>query len=312
VNASRRFVGHLPRDAVVRLLARRPGRFDPPWPAGTGLDRGAATPALHARLAARWAGDLVGLLNALGDDELRAIAAGERLGPAADRGELRELLWRHGARLEAGGDHLVGTPVQPRPVLVAGRLVHHGAPRGPFAAPTGWPRPVPPAAPGAPPVDEPDTVEDLLVAADRLLGVRLGARGPDKGAWGGRAARLLGVAERGAQEPDWRGDVEIKTVPIAADRRGRWRVTEDPAVSMHDPIAKLMRVLWLARASLPGGDATFVGWYLLEWDAEVSRLVGRYLHTRPKGGAGSRGRGWYLHKRFFADAGLLATLNGPS
>jgi hypothetical protein len=77
------------------------------------------------------------------------------------------------------------------------------------------------------------------------------------------------------------------------------------------PLAKLMRVLWLARAALPGGDATFVSWYLLDWDPEVARLVGRYLHTRPKGGAGSRGRGWYLHRRFFADAGLLASLNGP-
>jgi hypothetical protein len=78
------------------------------------------------------------------------------------------------------------------------------------------------------------------------------------------------------------------------------------------PLAKLMRVLWLVRATLPGGDATFLSWYLLEWDAEVARLVGRYLHTRPKGGANSRGRGWYLHKRFFADAGLLATLNGAA
>ena len=71
-------------------------------------------------------------------------------------------------------------------------------------------------------------------------------------------------------------------------------------------------MLWLCRAPLPDGDATFLSWYLLDWDPEVARLVGRDLHTRPKGPRGSRGRGWYLHKRFFADAGLLATLNGTS
>ena len=83
-------------------------------------------------------------------------------------------------------------------------------------------------------------------------------------------------------------------------------------VTIFTPLAKLMRVLWLARATLPDGAATFVSWYLLDWDDEVARLVARYLHTRPKGGAGSRGRGWYLHKRFFADAGLLASLNGAA
>ena len=31
--------------------------------------------------------------------------------------------------------------------------------------------------------------------------------------WGVRAAALIGVPERGGDEPDWRGDVEIKTVP---------------------------------------------------------------------------------------------------
>ncbi|MCB9571020.1 MAG: hypothetical protein H6709_02920 [Kofleriaceae bacterium] len=197
-------------------------------------------------------------------------------------------------------------------MLLAGRLVHLAPPRALYLAALCLPRPVPLPAPPAPPADEPDSLDDLLAAADRALGVRLGARGRDKGAWGARAAHLLGVVERGADEPDWRGDVEIKTVPVARDRRGRWRVTEDPAVAMRDaaPLAKLQRVLWLVRTPLPGGDATLVSWYLLGWDAEVARLVGRYLHTRPKGGAGSTARGWYLHRRFFAEAGLLATLNG--
>ena len=80
-------------------------------------------------------------------------------------------------------------------------------------------------------------------------------------------------------------------------------------------LAKLQRTLWLARAtptsSRRGADATIVSWYLLDWDAEVARLARRYLHERPKGPAGTTQRGLYLHKRFFADAGLLATLNGP-
>ena len=307
MNAAHRFASHLPRAAVIRLLGKRASRFDPPWPAGCDLDRDADTDELRARLARRHEADLARFLDALADDDVAAIAAAERA--PADRAAL----WRHGAILEAGTDALIGTPLQPRPVAIAGRLVHLAPPRGPHPACPRWPRAIPPARAAAPPAEEPETLDDLLAAADRALGVRLGARGRDKGAWGAQAARLLGVLERGAGEPDWRGDVEIKTVPVAPDRGGRWRVTEDPAVSMAGaaPLAKLMRVLWLCRAGLPGGDATFVSWYLLDWDADVARLVGRYLHTRPKGGAGTRGRGWYLHKRFFAASGLLATLNGP-
>ncbi|MBZ0230715.1 MAG: hypothetical protein K8M05_00060, partial [Deltaproteobacteria bacterium] len=134
----------------------------------------------------------------------------------------------------------------------------------------------------------------------------------DKGAWGAAAAALLGVVERNHDEPDWRGDVEVKTVPVALDRSGRWRVTEDPAVAMVDaqPLGKLRRVLWLVRASI-GEGATILSWYFVEWDAELARLVRRDLHTRPKGPRGTDRRGWYLHKRFFVDAGLYPTLNGP-
>ncbi|HEX7838430.1 MAG TPA: hypothetical protein VF469_13235, partial [Kofleriaceae bacterium] len=75
-------------------------------------------------------------------------------------------------------------------------------------------------------------------------------------------------------------------------------------------LAKLARTLWLARCGVEAGDATIVSWYLLDWDPEIARLARRDLHDRPKGPAGSAARGLYLHKRFFADAGLLATLNG--
>jgi hypothetical protein len=95
-------------------------------------------------------------------------------------------------------------------------------------------------------------------------------------------------------------------------------VVEDPAIAMvgDTGLAKLQRTLWLARATITDEgdppDATIVAWYLLEWDPEVARLARRYLHERPKGPRGTLGRGLYLSKRFFADAGLLAALNGAA
>ena len=86
-----------------------------------------------------------------------------------------------------------------------------------------------------------------------------------------------------------------------------------PRAGPGSPAAKLQRVLWLVRAHVDDGDdgdTAILSWYFLEWDAVIERLVRRYLHQRPKGPAGTRQRGWYLHKAFFADAGLLATLNG--
>jgi hypothetical protein len=58
-------------------------------------------------------------------------------------------------------------------------------------------------------------------------------------------------------------------------------------------------------------DATIVSWYLLDWDPDIARLARRYLHERPKGPAGTTARAFYLQRRFFAEAGFLATLNGP-
>jgi hypothetical protein len=107
-------------------------------------------------------------------------------------------------------------------------------------------------------------------------------------------------------------------VAIARDPGGWWRVVEDPAIAMvgEPALAKLARTLWLARCDVggvaggPARDATIVSWYLLDWDPDIARLARRDLHDRPKGPAGSAARALYLHKRFFADAGLLATLNG--
>jgi hypothetical protein len=312
VNAVAWYAARMTADAARRLAAL-------PVPRYAGGD-GARRPRMDAASArdevgARWLDDLCGLLNAMTRGELAALAVG--LGAvtvgAASSADLRARLWDHGAELERAG-HACSDQLQPRPMVLGGHLVVQAAPRGAFAASDAWPRLLPAPRAVVPCDGEPETLDALLAAADRAVGVRLGARGADKGAWGMRTAALLGVVERGEGEPDWLGDVEIKTVSVAREPSGLWRVREDPAIAMYAPgtaaLAKLQRTLWLARADV-GDDATIVSWYLLECDAQVSRLVHRYLHVRPKGPRGTDQRGLYLHKRFFADAGLLATLNGP-
>lgn len=274
------------------------------------LERLGSAPPPRSRFDRGYPLDELELLNACRLQELRALAA--RLGASAavvearGAGALRLEVWRALAQSASGA--------AAAPVVIGGRLVAWAPPRGLSPEAASWPRPVPAARPPAPPEEEPECLDTLLDAADRALGVRLGPRGRDgKGAWGQRAAELLGVVDRGDEEPDWRGDVEIKTCAVARSREGLWRVVEDPAISTVGaaPIAKLQRVLWLCRAEVPPDDAALVSWYLLEWDAEIGALVERYLHTRPKGPRGATGRGFYLHKRFFAEAGLLASLNGP-
>ena len=329
VNAVERFAANLAPESLRRVAALEVRRFEP-WfsslplggeaPASYNLDLEAA----HERVVERWRDDLCGLLNALVRDELGDVARREgvqrQMIDDASVPQLRVVLWERGASLERGGARDVSA-LQPRPVILGGHLVIQAPPRGMYPGSAMWPRPLPLEMPAQPPEAEPDSIDELLAAADRLIGVRLGTRGADKGAWGTRAAGLVGVIERGGDEPDWRGDVEIKTVPVGVDASGLWRVVEDPAIAMVDlspaggrtqAIAKLQRTLWLARADLDGGDATIVSWYLLEWDARLAQLARRYLHDRPKGPAGTDQRGVYLHKRFFADAGMLATLNGPS
>ena len=286
--------------AALRRLARR-------GHPGATLDIEAA----RARVIARWHDDLCALLNAMTRGELANVATALRVDPADRSPVLRARLWDAGAALERGA-HDVSPALQPRPIVLGGHLVVQAAPRDMFPPSDVFPRALPPPRAPAPPGEEPDSLDELLAAADRALGVRLGRRGRDKGAWGVRAAALLGVAERGGCEPDWRGDVEIKTVPVAREPSGLWRVVEDPAIAMTaaHALAKLQHTLWLARADAPDADATIVSYYLLAWDADIARLARRDLHVRPKGPAGTDQRGVYLRRRFFADAGLLASLNG--
>jgi hypothetical protein len=293
------------------------------------LDRRAAESLLRNHFVE----DLAGLLNLLDRQQLMQLCNALRVAPTAfgvaptsvpGNGALRLALWMFGANHEARCGEYIGTPLQPAPKLVAETLVMHAPARGDYSPCTAFPRSLPADALPSAPEEEPQTVEELLDAAQRLIGVRLGPRGQDKGAWGQRAARLLGVNDTGANEPDWRGDVEIKTVPARMDSRGYWRIVEDPAICMasNRPMAKLMRVLWLVRVTLSTDegdvsesaldDATIISWYFLEADELVLRCAKRDLHQRPKGPRGTDQRGWYLHKRFFADVGLLATLNGAS
>ena len=319
MNAVAHIAALMSPETVRRLAALRVLRFDPAPPTGR---RVYDVEEARARVLERWRGDLCGLLNAMSRAELGELAVALRLDVATTvrSPALRIAVWHRGAELERCGS-TVPDGLQPRPILLGGHLVVQAAPRGLAPDSSSWPRPLPEVTLPMPPVDEPETLDELLAAADRAIGVRLGPRGLDKGAWGTRAARLLGIVERGLDEPDWRGDIEVKTVPVAREASGHWGVVEDPAIAMvgeerggSPTIAKLQRTLWLARATCPtsGGpsDATIVSWYLLDWDPEVARLARRYLHTRPKGPAGTTGRGLYLHKRFFADAGLLASLNG--
>lgn len=317
MNAARVAVALLASDDT-RALYRRALRLAKKTAVGSPLHvtrRDAA-----AALTMMFESDFAGLLNVLARLELAGLAARVPRATAtvlaitatASVAELRAALWQWGAVLEAGSEAWIGTAVQPMPHVLAGHLVHHRPALGAYCPSAQFPRPVPPPCAAHPPLGEPATVEQLLDAADALVGVRLGQRGVDKGAWGQRAARLLGVIDRGDDEPDWRGDVEIKTVPVLRDGQGWWRIAEDPAICMAAgrPMAKLARVLWLVRASLEDADATILSWYFLECDGFVAGLAARDLHQRPKGPRGTTARGWYLHKRFFADAGLLATLNG--
>jgi hypothetical protein len=308
VNAVVHMTALLPAPTVRRLAALRANRFDArPTAAITApLDVEQAT----ARVVERWGDDLCGMLNAMTRGELADLASRLRVQTAGRSPELRLAVWEAGAALERCGVELP-PGVQPRPVVLGGHLVICAPARGMAPPAESWPRPVPGPRNAEPPAEEPDSLDELLAAADRLVGVRLGPRGRDKGAWGARAAQLLGLVEQGRGEPDWRGDVEVKTVPVARETTGVWGVVEDPAIAMvgEGGLAKLQRTLWLARATL-ADDATIVSWYLLDWDADVARLARRYLHERPKGPRGTQQRGIYLSKRFFADAGMLAALNG--
>ena len=298
MNAVHQLTAVLPRQ-TLRRLARR------------GASRPALVNGLVEAVARKHELSLAEFLNALRRNELTELAAKWKLDTGGSVGALRARLWLRGAEMEAGGRERLGSSLQPVPVVLGGKLVLQGECRGLAPPAADWPRPVPASPEGTAAVVEPGTIAELLDRATQLLGTRLGEGGRNKGAHGSKVAALLGVVETGRPEPDFQGEVEVKTVPVVRDRSGWWRVKEDPAISMEGaaPLAKLRRVLWIARAA-DEADSPLLSWYFLEWDSEVAAMVARYLHRRPKGGAGATTRGWYLQKRFFAECGFLRTLNG--
>src|SRR5262249_27546742 len=145
----------------------------------------------------------------------------------------------------------------------AGVLLSARAARFPPAA--AWPRPVPEAPVEAAqlPPDEPDSLEALLARADSLLGMRLGTRGRDKGQHGARISALLGIPRSSDAAPDWRGEVEVKTLAVVRAAGAAWRIKDGPALSMRsiDAGAKLARVLWIVRVD----DGEVPGTPILSW-----------------------------------------------
>ena len=123
VNAVTALAARLPRSALARLApgARAQAAAD-------------GDPALVLAVERSFELDLVALLNRLRAAELDHLARGLGLATAPaeprDAGALRTALWRWGATAEAGGDALLGTPVQPIPTTLGARLCHPAPPRG--------------------------------------------------------------------------------------------------------------------------------------------------------------------------------------
>jgi len=316
MNAVATLVGFLP-GALVRARLEREG-----------LPAAGASALCARRLRARYDVDLVGFLNGAGVSELRALAAKLELG-AGTAAALRQKLWLWGAARErralvaAGVSERDIASVQLVPVVAGCRLAlgRSSEPTAPlpiardarFPAAAVLPRVVPPPASLTPPAGEPVHLEELLGRADALVGVRLGDRGRDKGFYGQRIAELLGLPRSSNSAPDWRGEVELKSLAVVRAEGGRWRIKDGPALSMRsvDAAAKLARVLWVVR--IDEGEvsgAPVLSWYYQELEGDLADALEASRHLRPKGGAGTTARGWYLRRDFFAACGLLRSLNG--
>jgi hypothetical protein len=315
-NAVTLLAARLSADMVRKRLARE------------GISTRGGPSACLRRLRARYELDLLGFLNGATVHELRALAAALEIpSTSAPAAALRHRLWTWGAALElrAIGQHAITLGVQPVPTLSsAGRLSlarRRPIDDGPLPAARDarfppcdrYPRAVPDPRPAPAPTTDPDSLDDLLRRADALLGVRLGTRGRDKGAFGRRISDLLGIRPSSSPAADWRATVEIKSLAVTRALEARWRLKDGPAIAMRsvDPGAKLARVLWIVRVDereLP--DSPVLSWFYQELDADLTAALERARHLRPKGGAGTLARGWYLRRDYFDACGLLRSLNG--
>jgi hypothetical protein len=315
-------------NAVQSLLGLLPGGLVRARLEREGLPSSGSAAQCSRRLRARFDVDLVGFLNGAGVSELRVMSARLELG-SGTAGALRQRLWLWGAARErralvvrGAGDAEVAA-VQRVPILYGGKLSfgRQPEPTAPlpaaraarFAVAPALPRVVPPPREPGVVAGEPATLEELFVRAEALVGVRLGERGRDKGFYGQRIAALLGIARSSAPTPDWRGEVEVKSLAVVRAEGGRWRIKDGPALSMRsvDAAAKCARVLWVVRVDEGEvAGAPVLSWYYQELDGDLAEALERARHLRPKGGAGTEARGWYLRRDFFAACGLLRSLNG--
>lgn len=248
--------------------------------------------------------DLAGFLNHLNKEELFELCVACTLEKeGASLGELRICLWKHGAALEVSRSHILQKGSQLLPVLMGERLYTLSSYES--ICPTNY---------QCPPAlgireGEPADLDDLLCRAHSLMGTKF-SLSKNKGVIGQQIALGLGLQEDNVAEPDWRGEVEVKSLPVVETAEGYWRPKEDPAISMEtvSPLGKMQKILWMVRSSeQKRGKVLF--WYYQELDAGLTRLAHKYLHTRPKGPANTDKRGWYLHKNFFFENGLLLELN---
>jgi hypothetical protein len=303
----------LPADMVRKRLERE------------GLSARGGSSACVRRLRLRYEIDLLGFLNGATVHELRALAAAVELPAEAPAGALRQRLWSWGAALERRvvGEQALG--VQPAPVLSsAGRLslprrraVDEGrcrrrarpAFRRATAGRGRFPRRG--AAPAQP--SEPESLEELLARAGALLGVRLGGRDADKGAYGRRISQLLGIGPSSSQAPDWRGEVELKTLAVTRAGGARWRLKDGPAISMRsvEATAKLARVLWIVRVDeREVAGAPVLSWYYQELDADLTAALERSRHLRRRGAPARAAAAGTCGADYFEACGLLRSLNG--
>ncbi len=211
-----------------------------------------------------------------------------------------------GAEAELPKGCVVSSELQPKPWVLSSELVLFT--KQEYLAPSRGVSTAYRYTPVVFPSQEPQDVDELLARATSMIGATVSIAA-DKGGAGQRVEAMLGLARSSNSEPDWRGEVEIKTVPVDKSQEGLWRVKEDPAIAMDTvvPYSKLAQVLWVVRASEK--DSYVLTWFYQQMTPAVRILADRYLHKRPKGGAGSHRKGWYLHKSFFKRCGLLWFLN---
>ena len=299
MNATHHFLKQLNRQALIGVWAKRFGEHP-------GLD--VSTITLRENLLEQFRSDLGGFLNCCNRNELDKIALDVGCNLKVSIGEMRLALWERATVLEQTDGVLRDFGSNAKPSLLRGKVVFLQKGNGIDAVSSG-------------PVfldsgthllafdSEPDDIEELLRRAECLRGEAIPMQGRDKGGYGAWIAERLGLIERGLAEPDWQGEVEVKTLPVAKDGMGHFYVSEDPAIAMEnvDPLLKLKKVLWVSR-SVDEKTSRILGWYYQVWNWDVERLIKRDLHQRPKGGKGATTKGWYLHKRFFIDSGLLYSL----